>query len=137
MQDARLKTLVASAKKAQADIEQGENWLAEKQRELKNLVEIQIPAVMQELGIEEASLDTGESISVKEQIFANISQERQVAAFQWLRDNGHGGIIKRPEPKDTVHHSTLKALMKELLENGTEVPVELFGVFRQTVAKIS
>lgn len=46
------------------------------------------------------------------------------AAFEWLRDNGHEGIIQ-----ETVNSSTLSAFAKNLLEtDGIELPPEAFKV---------
>ena len=39
--------------------------------------------------------------------------------------------------KETIHPSTLKALIKELTEQGVEIDEKLFGVFRYRQAKIS
>lgn len=44
------------------------------------------------------------------------------AGYNWLRNNGHGGLIT-----ETVNASTLAAFAKELIEGeGKELPAELF-----------
>jgi hypothetical protein len=46
------------------------------------------------------------------------------AGFEWLRSNGHDGIIQ-----ETVNSSTLSAFAKDLLENdGFELPEDIFKV---------
>tara|TARA_R110000824_G_scaffold141298_3_gene307803 strand:- start:2488 stop:3057 length:570 start_codon:yes stop_codon:yes gene_type:complete len=97
----------------------------------------------------------GIKVSVKPFISANISEARREEAHTWLRDNQHGDIIKNivsvdtgknqelaekaiqalsdggfnPSSKESVHASTLKAWLREQVEAGTPVPLELFGAF--------
>jgi hypothetical protein len=89
--------------------------------------------------------------------------EKRIRAIAWLLENGHGGVVKNeitvaldrgqddraaelaaslrasgfdPAVDRTVHSSTLAALVRELLENGHAVPMDLFNVFDQRVAKV-
>jgi hypothetical protein len=39
--------------------------------------------------------------------------------------------------KQAVHSSTLKSFVKGQLEDGVEIPEDVFGVFRKTVAKLT
>jgi hypothetical protein len=38
--------------------------------------------------------------------------------------------------EQNVHWQTLDAFVRQQLENGDELPLELFGVFRQRFAKV-
>jgi hypothetical protein len=98
----------------------------------------------------------GSSVDVKPNYSASITVANRDAAFQWLRDNNLGDIIKneisvsfgrnedlkaadyanlasergyQPTQKLKVEPMTLKALVRERLENGKEMPTELFNVF--------
>lgn len=51
------------------------------------------------------------TLSLTSDMYCTQKKDRQEELFQWLRDNEYGDIIK-----DTVNASTLKALVKELLE---------------------
>lgn len=53
--------------------------------------------------------------------------------FQWLRDNGHDGLITL-----TVNSSSLSAFAKELIEGeGVELPPEIFKVGTQSYTSIT
>lgn len=56
-------------------------------------------------------------------VFASILPDTLPDAYQWLRDNEYDSIIK-----ETVNASTLSATAKELMENGKELPDDLFRV---------
>ena len=79
---------------------------------------------------------------------------RDREAFEWLRQNGHGDMVKNivsvnfgmgedqkaaeflskvseqglsPEQAESVHSSTLRAWVKDQTEKGEPFPMELFG----------
>lgn len=148
-----------------------ENRVAELEDELKrtkrSLDELSgetLPATLQEFGLSELTMADGSKVSVQTVVSANISKERQEAAHEWLRDHGHGDLIKNtvsvtfgrgedekakdllrmldaqghdPDQKEAVHPSTLKAFVKEQLERGEAIPSETFGIFigQKTVIK--
>lgn len=56
-------------------------------------------------------------------VFASITAEQIESAYDWLRDNGYGALIK-----ETVNSSSLSAAAKELMQEGEELPEELFKV---------
>jgi hypothetical protein len=90
--------------------------------------------------------------------------EARMGALRWLVEHGHGGVIKNQvsvaldrgddtraddlvialrsqgfavEAKKDVHASTLGALVRELVANGTLVPRDLFNLFDMRLAKLS
>ena len=98
----------------------------------------------------------GSSVDVKPNYSSNITIANREAAFHWLRNNGLGDIIKneisvsfgrnednkaadyaalaqergfQPTQKLKVEPMTLKALVRERIEAGKEMPTELFNVF--------
>ena len=89
--------------------------------------------------------------------------DRKDKAFTWLRDNGLGDIIKNditvtfcrdednkalqyadlaksngfePIQRETVHAVTLKALVRERLENNLEMPSDIFKIYAGNSTKI-
>ena len=136
-------------------------------RTKRNLEEISgqlLPAALGEYGLSELTMADGSKLSVQTVISASISKERQPDAHDWLRDHGHGDLIKNtvsvtfgrgqdetakdivrvlqsngldPEQKEAVHPSTLKAFVKEQIEKGSEIPSETFGIYigQKTVIK--
>ena len=53
-----------------------------------------IPTMMSEMGLSHLKLIDGSTVDVKPNYSANISVANREKAFQWLRENGLGDIIK-------------------------------------------
>jgi phosphoenolpyruvate-protein kinase (PTS system EI component) len=134
--DERISLLVERAKDTARRIAETETYLKARQEDYREVTERQIPALMAELGLADVTLTDGTKVAVSEDIKASITQEKQDAAFLWLQENGHGGMIKTVT-KTSVHPQSLMALMRELLERGDNVPLETFSIFRYTKTKIN
>ena len=145
------------------DIKETENQLKEKKKELERLSGEVIPTMLSEMGLSELRLQDGSSIKVSTSYRAHISVANKEAAFNWLRKNGLGDIIKneisvsfgrnednkaadyaelakgqgfQPTQKLKVEPMTLKALVRERIEAGKEMPTEIFGVFTENKTTI-
>ena len=146
------------------DVRQLEEQLKAKKQAVNKLSFEIIPARMSELGLESLTLKDGSSVKVKQLVQASIPVRYREDAFKWLRDNGHGDLIKnqvsatfgkgedlsanefidkieelgyQPQQKLSVHSSTLKAFVREQITKGTELPMDKFGVFVGAETKIS
>lgn len=160
----QMAALARAMMDADASVEQAEASLKEAKERARILREETIPSAMQELGLEELKLDTGQKLSVKQDVYASIPSAQKDAAFQWLEDNGFGGLIKVEVAADfrkgeadqaaelfkelqqrglqvgldqSVHAQTLKAFLREQLAAGTNVPLDLFGARPVWTAKLS
>lgn len=138
------------------EIAKVDQYLKDKKRELLKLTDEELPAVLQELGLSSFTLDDGSKVDVKPLYGASIPKPKVEEAHKWLRDNGHDDIIKNviscsfgrgedqnavsfkesaaklglhPEQNESVHSSTLRAWVKERVENGDDFPMDLFGAF--------
>ena len=125
-------------------------------KELEHLSGEVIPTMMAEMGLSHLKLVDGSSVDVKPHYSANITVANKEAAFNWLRNNGLGDIIKneisvsfgrneenkaadyaslaqergfQPTQKLKVEPMTLQALVRERTEAGKEMPTELFNIF--------
>ena len=123
-----------------------------------------IPIMMQEMNIKTMKLADGSAVEVKPVYGASISTDRKEEAYNWLRSNGLGDLIKNevtvsfgrnednkaiayatlaqgqgfePIQKLKVEPMTLKALVRERLESGQEMPSDLFNVFAGNRTKIT
>jgi hypothetical protein len=132
-------------------------------RQLEEVATKLLPNAMQAVGLEEIKLTDGSKVSVSQFYSASIKEENRNTAHEWLRENGHGSLIKNsfeinlgkgedakasklrkelvkqqvPFSEDSsVHSSTLRAWLKEQIEGGVKVPLELFGAFIGRKAKI-
>jgi hypothetical protein len=133
-----------------------EKDLKQKKKDFEYLSGEVIPTMMAEMGLSQLKLMDGSLIDVKPNYSANITIANRDAAFNWLRTNGLGDIIKneisvsfgrnednkaadyaalasergyQPTQKLKVEPMTLKALVRERIESGKEMPTELFNVF--------
>ena len=145
----RLQTL-------QREIEFAEDQLKQKKKNLEHVSGEVIPTMMSEMGLSHLKLMDGSSVDVKPNYSATITVANREAAFNWLRQNGLGDIIKneisvsfgrnednkaadyaalatergyQPTQKLKVEPMTLKALVRERIEAGKEMPTELFNIF--------
>ena len=148
-----------------------EDLVAAKEEELKKLkkdVEVisgeVIPTMMQEMNLSTLKLADGSSVEVKPVYGASIPSAKKEEAFNWLRNNDLGDLIKneitvsfgrtednkamayanlaqgqgfQPVQKLKVEPMTLKALVRERLEAGQEMPTDLFNVFAGNRTKIT
>jgi len=147
----------------QQEISLIEAELKAKKEELRNVSEQQLPELMQGLNLVEFTTASGFKISVENFYNAYISEANKEKAFNWLQENGHGGLIKNeisllfgkgqdeeanalvqsleqkglsPNVKQGVHPQTLKAFVKEQLTQGRDIPAEPFGIYVGSRAKI-
>ena len=140
----------------QQQLEVQEDSIKQKKKDIELLSSEVIPTMLSEMGLSYLKLQDGSSIEVKTNYSATITQANKENAFKWLRENGLGDIIKNeisvsfgrnednkaadyaelakgqglePQQKLKVEPMTLKALVRERIEAGKEMPTELFNVF--------
>ena len=143
-----------------ADIEADLKMMKNKRDHISSEV---IPTMMTEMGFSELTLKDNTKLKVSTSYKAHISEANKEMAFNWLRENGLGDIIKneisvsfgrnednkaadyaelakssgfQPTQKMKVEPMTLKALVRERLESGKEMPTEIFGVFTENKTTI-
>jgi hypothetical protein len=141
-----------------------EDELSRLMGDLRTVQNDQLPALMSEVGMSSFTLKSGERIDVKQIVKASIPAKHKAEALKWLRENGHGGLIKnevtaqfgRGEEekadslaselekrefvfvrKEGVHSQTLAAFVREQLAAGSNIPTELLGVFQIDQATVT
>jgi hypothetical protein len=110
-------------------------------------------------------LADGSSVEIRPFYSARIPSSKADEAFSWLRENGHGDLIKNQvtlefgmqqdneaksiieelkqkglpvQQKTTVHPSTLRGFVREQIQElGKNVPAELFGTYVANKTKIT
>lgn len=85
--------------------------------------EVSLPERMDEEMTKSFSSSSDDQVVRTSRTFASILSGKTDDAFKWLRDNGYASLIK-----ETVNSSSLSAAAKELIENGMELPDDLFGL---------
>ncbi len=144
-------------------IELSENNLKDLKKEHQRISGEVIPTMMSEMGLSELKLQDGSHLKVSTSYRATITEANKETAFNWLRDNGLGDIIKneisvsfgrnednkaasyaelakgqgfQPTQKMKVEPMTLKALVRERIEAGKDMPTEIFGIFSENKTTI-
>jgi len=92
-----------------------------------------IPKMFEDMGIPKLPLSEGFTVEVKPRYFCTIKPGESEGAFDWLRSNQLGDIIK-----EQVNPRTLVSAVEELLETqGVEPPDKYFNAFQQAQAKVT
>lgn len=147
-------------KKRVADLE---TELKAEEEQLAAVQKKEIPDLMLQLNVSSFTTEDGLFIKVAKKYFAGISSEKSDEAIAWLVDNNHADLIKIDvvsnftkgqaqkaeelmsilgangftyKSKQFVHPMTLKSFVKGELEDGHELPLELFGVYVENVAEV-
>ena len=158
----KLSGLVRRYNEKQQQIEETENYLKGLKEEKQRIAFEQIPMLMDEMGIERIDVD-GAIVKLKSFASASIPADRKQEAFNWLREHGHEGIIKNeivvsfgkgednaagdvmyqleekgfhPEQKTHIHSMTLKGFIREQVEKGNNIDLDLFGAFVGRTAEV-
>ena len=147
----------------QARLELQEDNMKNTKKDIERISGEVIPTMMSEMGLSHLKLMDGSSVDVKPNYSASISVANKEAAFNWLRNNVLGDIIKneisvsfgrnednkaadyaalaqergyQPTQKLKVEPMTLKALVRERIEAGKDMPTEIFGIFSENKTTI-
>ena len=122
-----------------------------------------IPNLLAEQGLSSLKLADGSSITVKKTYRCTVRKDEIKSAHKWLRENGLGDIIKnevavrfgvgednkaeqllnlavqqgyQPSQSEKVEPMTLKALFRERIEAGLDMPSEFFHTFVKDQTKL-
>jgi hypothetical protein len=122
-----------------------------------------IPSLLAEQGLASLKLADGSSVDIRKSYNCTIKKDQVESAFEWLRNNGLGDLIKNevavqfgkgednkaeqllglavregyePSQRQKVEPMTLKALYRERIEAGLDMPSEFFNTFVKDQTKI-
>jgi len=106
-----------------------------KLKEQANVIsQFEIPQMMKDMKLEKLKLEDGETVEVSNFYSVSILPEKQEEAFQWLRDNGRGDIIKNDITVTFGRGEDNKAAEYAVLAKGQGYePVQKVGVHPQTL----
>ena len=153
---AAVSRLAQEAAGLEAEIAEAEKLLKEKKKLLYSITDERLPEALEQMGLQKFTLTDGAEISVKPIYAASIPVARREEAFQWLRDHEFGDLVKNnvtvtfgrgedetakdfvglcgaqgfvPSQIEKVEPMTLKAWLRERVEAGDPIPLDLFGAF--------
>ena len=160
----KLSDEVIKLRNLEDQVKADEELLKDKKRDIEKISGEIIPTLLSEMGLSSLKLADGSAVEVKPYYAANISIKNREAAYNWLRSNNLGDIIKnditvsfgksednkaaeyanlaqsqgfQPTQKLKVEPMTLKALVRERIEKGVEMPMDIFNVFVGNRTKIT
>lgn len=155
----RIQFFGTKQKKLKKQIADAENTLTLLKEQLRRVEEQDLPEAMDSVGMSTFSMEDGTTVKVKPFYAASIPEDRKEEAFDWLKQRDFDGMIKaevkvnfgkgefelaqqflefirgwnikaiQPDYKESVHWQTLRAWVKEQIEGGKELPLDMFGVF--------
>jgi hypothetical protein len=158
----QLSSLVRQLNSIQQQIDEAEEHLKALKQDKQRISFEQIPMLMDEMGIERVDVD-GATVQLKPFVSASIPADRKQDAFNWLREHGLDDIIKNdiivsfgrgqdnaagdvmydleqkgfhPEQKTHIHAMTLKAFVRERVEKGLPIDLDMFGAYVARTADV-
>ena len=159
-----LSNYVIDLQKLEEEITKEESLLKQKKERADKISAEVIPEIMESMKLKTLKLQDGSAIEVKEIYSATIPVTNRERAYQWLRDNDLGDLIKnevtvsfgrgedtkaneyaslaksngyQPSQKLKVEPMTLKALYRERVEAKQDLPSEHFNLFKGNRTKIT
>lgn len=158
---ARLAVLADQQSDAEIKITELEIQLSAAKEALRELSEREIPELMDMMRVTKLTTSRGATIKVSEE--PRCGNLKRAEGLAWLRENGQGGLIKSevivPIAKGDsegaehlvceleadgwaakavqhVHHGSLRATIRTMLEEGVDVPLKTLGAYLQRVTKV-
>ena len=160
-----LATHVTKILELDDQIEHQENILKEYKTQRDKISSETIPALLAEQGLQSLKLADGTVLEVNKKYSCTLPKDPQkkAAAYQWLRDQGLDDIIKNevsvtfgrgeddkanqlmdlavgngyePNQREKVEPMTLKALYRERVEAGLDMPSDFFHLYVKDETKM-
>jgi hypothetical protein len=162
-----IQTLADSCKELQAfenEIAELEEKIKHKKEQADKISSEVIPNLLAEQGLSSLKLADGSGVEVRKSYSCTVKKDSVESAYTWLRENGLGDLIKNevavqfgkgednkaeqllglaaeqgyePTQKQKVEPMTLKALYRERIEAGLDMPSDFFHTFVKDQTKIS
>jgi hypothetical protein len=145
-------------------IESLEKQVKEQKEKADKISSEVIPNLLAEQGLSSLKLADGSGVEVRKSYSCTVKKDSVESAYTWLRENGLGDLIKNeiavqfgkgednkaeqllslavqegyePSQKQKVEPMTLKALFRERIEAGLDMPSDFFHTFVKDQTKIS
>ena len=152
-------------KQKEDEIANLEQQLKDKKAEADDISSRVIPELLAEQGLSEIKLADGSKVSVKKEFRCTLPKDevKREQAYEWLRNEKLGDIIKNnifvtfgkgeddkakqlldlavgngyePSQREKVEPMTLKALYRERVESGLDMPSDVFHLFVKDETKM-
>ncbi len=161
---ASLSSLANDLYIAELELLKQEEAVRAAQQAVRDIAEHKIPELMDEIGVSEFTTKSGIKLGVKDVVRASIPVARREEAYAWLDERGYGDLIKhnivvgfgrgeegqaktllhnlevagmRTKDERKVESATLRKLVTDLLKDGADIPMDMFGANQFRRAKIT
>ena len=148
----------------QQEIQNYKDRIKDLEESEKYFSQVVIPDMMNAMNLKTMKLKDGSEIEISNKFFANALAAKRPEAYNWLRENGLGNIVKNeitvrfgrdednkaqqyatlakgqgydPEQKVSVHAGTLRVALEDLHSRGGKIPSEYFSTFAGYQTKIT
>lgn len=112
-----LRELTVQMKIIMAQKEEQEADLKRTNMILDDLRLKQIPEMCEALGVKNATFDGIGRVQLATDLYCSTKSGQKGVAMQWLRDCGYEDMVS-----ETYNATSMKALVRRLIEAGTEIP---------------
>jgi hypothetical protein len=99
--------------------------------ELDDLRIKKIPELMESMELRNCTIEGLGRVQLAADVFASTREGQKEAAMMWLRDCGYEDMIT-----ETYNATSLKALLRRMIVDGTDIPDDIFNVQPFTRASI-
>jgi hypothetical protein len=117
--------LAATYVRAESASRQLEPFLAAVAKIVRTVKNETLPDLFEEQKTKSTTV-LGHRVTTTAELRASIRGEKKSEAMAWLKEHGHGSLIKT-DP--SIHPQTLEAWAREMTEEGEELPEELFSLY--------
>jgi len=148
----------------QQEIQNYKDRIKDLEENEKYFSQVVIPDMMNAMNLKTMKLKDGSEIEISNKFFASALAAKRPEAYNWLRENGLGNIVKNeitvrfgrdednkaqqyatlargqgydPEQKVSVHAGTLRVALEDLHSRGGKIPSEYFSTFAGYQTKIT
>jgi hypothetical protein len=160
----KLSQQIKTLQDIQQEIDNHKSKIKELEDREKHFSQVVIPDMMNAMNLKTMKLKDGSELEISNKFFATALAEKRPEAYQWLRENGLGNIVKNeitvrfgkdednkatqyatlakgqgyePEQKVAVNAGTLRVALRDLHERGGKIPSEYFSTFAGYQTKIT
>ena len=160
----KLSQQIKTLQDIQQEIDNHKAKIKELEEREKHFSQTVIPDMMLAMNLKTMKLRDGSELEIDNRFFATALAPKRAEAYQWLRENGLGNIVKNeitvrfgkdedhkatqyatlargqgyePEQKVSVHAGTLRVALEDLHSRGGQIPSEYFSTFAGYQTKIT
>jgi len=161
-----LDNIAALARKQwelERDIAATKQTLANMEQQLYQVSHKDIPTALDEVGVTAFTLANGYKVEVRETLYASVPKKNKPQCAQWLQAHDLGDLVEvtvllrwglgeagtarevadalhaqglNPTLAEDMNTARIKAAVKELLEDGVDVPLDMFGAYIDRASKL-